>query len=339
MASPPKSPPSEGEIVETSSEKATTATAQDKGMSVDRPLRTRVSVSRSPSPIRSPRRYKSRSASRSPYREDRGTKRTMDDDHYDRTRNDPRRFKVRYEDYPLSDRPRVSKPGLESARPAAPIGTSRHGDRDISRRSLEKHSKQSRSPVRSRSQRLEQDPFPGRSRGARDHWREEDDRRYRESRSKLSTEQSVSDRGRSPVATAQLRQEAEFRNHQTQHLDESAGPRNESTAQYVLPHLGLHTANVRNNSSSISEDTASAKRVTQPVDEVALIEERRKRREAIKAKYRGQATPTLVQALEIGDHTQPPTPTSGGVEDRKILSELSDSFDDNVLIRGLSISS
>ena len=36
---------------------------------------------------------------------------------------------------------------------------------------------------------------------------------------------------------------------------------------------------------------------TQPVDEAALIEERRKRREAIKAKHRGQATPLIVQAL------------------------------------------
>ena len=35
----------------------------------------------------------------------------------------------------------------------------------------------------------------------------------------------------------------------------------------------------------------------QPVDEAVLIEERRKRREAIKAKHRGQATPLLVQAL------------------------------------------
>lgn len=37
----------------------------------------------------------------------------------------------------------------------------------------------------------------------------------------------------------------------------------------------------------------------QPLDEASLIEERRKRREAIKAKHRGQATPLLVQALAI----------------------------------------
>ncbi|KAL9048870.1 MAG: hypothetical protein Q9206_005803 [Seirophora lacunosa] len=41
------------------------------------------------------------------------------------------------------------------------------------------------------------------------------------------------------------------------------------------------------------------------VDEATLIEERRKRREAIKAKHRGQATPLLVQALAL-DHTSAP---------------------------------
>ncbi|EXJ56906.1 CMGC/DYRK/PRP4 protein kinase [Cladophialophora yegresii CBS 114405] len=38
----------------------------------------------------------------------------------------------------------------------------------------------------------------------------------------------------------------------------------------------------------------------QPLDEAALIEERRKRREAIKNKYRSQARPLLVQALHLG---------------------------------------
>jgi serine/threonine-protein kinase PRP4 len=39
----------------------------------------------------------------------------------------------------------------------------------------------------------------------------------------------------------------------------------------------------------------------EPLDEDALIEQRRKRREAIKAKYRGSAPPLLVQALQLGD--------------------------------------
>lgn len=39
-----------------------------------------------------------------------------------------------------------------------------------------------------------------------------------------------------------------------------------------------------------------------------MIEQRRKRREAIKAKYRGQATPLLVQALQLGDKSGDSTP-------------------------------
>lgn len=39
-----------------------------------------------------------------------------------------------------------------------------------------------------------------------------------------------------------------------------------------------------------------------------MIEQRRKRREAIKSKYRGSATPLLVQALQLGDKTEDSTP-------------------------------
>jgi serine/threonine-protein kinase PRP4 len=47
---------------------------------------------------------------------------------------------------------------------------------------------------------------------------------------------------------------------------------------------------------------------SEPLDEAALIEQRRKRREAIKAKYRSSATPLLVQALQLGDKSGPSTP-------------------------------
>lgn len=63
------------------------------------------------------------------------------------------------------------------------------------------------------------------------------------------------------------------------------------------------------NGSSGKEGNVSKKKVdepsvqmeidTTPVDEAKLIEERRKRREAIKAKYRGQATPSLVSNLSL----------------------------------------
>jgi len=47
---------------------------------------------------------------------------------------------------------------------------------------------------------------------------------------------------------------------------------------------------------------------SKPIDEAVLIEERRRRREAIKNKYRGQAPSLLVQALRVGADSTPGTP-------------------------------
>ncbi|RVX73324.1 hypothetical protein B0A52_02966 [Exophiala mesophila] len=46
----------------------------------------------------------------------------------------------------------------------------------------------------------------------------------------------------------------------------------------------------------------------EPVDEATLIEQRRKRREAIKNKYRGQAPPLLVRALNLAADSAPVSP-------------------------------
>ena len=62
--------------------------------------------------------------------------------------------------------------------------------------------------------------------------------------------------------------------------------------------------------ASVDSEELSAPVQSQPLDEAALIEERRKRREAIKAKHRGQATPLLVQALATSTIQTPPTSTS-----------------------------
>lgn len=93
---------SEGEIVESDNEKATTALPSAKSTSVNRKLRDALSPSPaplSPSPSATAR---SRDRSRSPYRSEgasRGEKRRRTDD-YSRgsTRADTRRFKVHYED-------------------------------------------------------------------------------------------------------------------------------------------------------------------------------------------------------------------------------------------------
>ena len=66
----------------------------------------------------------------------------------------------------------------------------------------------------------------------RDHRRrEQGESGYRDSQSRLSREQSVSDRGHSPVAAAQLKREAETRINQIQLIDTSAGKRSSSPVE------------------------------------------------------------------------------------------------------------
>lgn len=64
-----------------------------------------------------------------------------------------------------------------------------------------------------------------------------------------------------------------------------------------------------------------AKAPSAPVDEVVSIEERRKRREAIKAKYKSQATPLLVQALQ--QDSAPASPSSHIATEDDVRSERS----------------
>lgn len=240
MAHSLPSSPSEGEIVESDSEKATTALVSNNGTSVDRPFRKRISVSRSPSPIRSPRRTKSRTESRSPYRESRGAKRLPADDHYDRTRNDPRRFKVRYENHPDGHGSRGHDPYQKWGRSERSLGQdyrdANRQPRDVAPRT------RSRSPghlkkIQSGHDRHGANTSGGRGHG--NHWFGSNDEVYSESRSKRSKEQSVSDRGHSSVAAAQVKHHAESRNNQTQPIDFPFEQPSSSTAKYVPPCLWL----------------------------------------------------------------------------------------------------
>jgi serine/threonine-protein kinase PRP4 len=72
-------------------------------------------------------------------------------------------------------------------------------------------------------------------------------------------------------------------------------------------------------SGQTSEVIAEIPAESEPLDEAALIEQRRKRREAIKAKYGRSGTPMLVQALHIEDKSVPGTPgrTQLGEEDNQ----------------------
>jgi hypothetical protein len=59
--------------------------------------------------------------------------------------------------------------------------------------------------------------------------------------------------------------------------------------------------------------SAAEEKIAGPVDEAAQLEARRKRREAIRAKYRGQ-TPLLVKALHQGADTELLTPSDTPLE-------------------------
>ena len=223
MRSRSPSTPSEGEIVESDSEKATTSLPSVNGTSVDRHSRNRVSVSKSPAPVESPpRRYKSRTRSRSPYREPRGEKRRLGDDYQsDRGRLDPRRFKVHYEAKPSGSRPRsrVSYADLDRGESAdAPL---RYDDRDTTERFRDKRLK-TRSRSRQRpSKRPDYDVRYGRE--DRDRKRgvfgqkDRDYHGYKESNSRLLNNQSVSDRGHNPVAAESSKRDAETRHFQSKH--------------------------------------------------------------------------------------------------------------------------
>ena len=66
--------------------------------------------------------------------------------------------------------------------------------------------------------------------------------------------------------------------------------------------------------SSMGAEEATQRNTVKPTDEAALIEERRKKREAIKAKHRGQATPTVAK-LSTQTDSEPPITESGMAEE------------------------
>ncbi|KAL8626797.1 hypothetical protein Q9189_007503 [Teloschistes chrysophthalmus] len=292
----PQSTASEGEIVESDSEKATTSLHNVNGTNVNPQARHRASVSRSPSPVNSPKSYRSRTRSRSPYREPRGAKRPREDDHYnDQPREDNRRFKVRYEsrygDRSHDDRQRSYKQH-DNGRSRGLDGRHGQGDR-YSRRKENGQRIRSRSPPYAKSSRVDSGWKGGSGRDPRQNGRGRQDhgqRGYEKGHSRLSRDQSVSDRGQSPVAAASFKQNAETRHNQKHDTEQPESSNVRSTANSTF----------RGGDPIANEETPQGKR---PLDEASLIEERRKRREAIKARHRGQATPLLVQALAIDHHS------------------------------------
>ncbi|KAL9132011.1 MAG: hypothetical protein Q9175_006633 [Cornicularia normoerica] len=107
---------------------------------------------------------------------------------------------------------------------------------------------------------------------------------------------------------------AETRPNQIQRIDTPTGKQSDLPAEYVQSAQLPHFADGRNDSFTENDGT-NVDRITQPksrkpADEATMIEERRKRREAIKARHKGQATPLLVQALALDTTTAPSTPKS-----------------------------
>ena len=230
------STPSEGEIVESDLEKATTSSHQVDSNQVDRQSRNRISVSRSPSPYWSPRRYHSRSPSRSPYRESRGAKRLREDDHdSEGRRDDPRRFRVKYENNSRGYTTRSSYNDLDRSR-GETDSKLRYEDRGSYERTRGTRPRtRSRSPFRVKPGMSRSDSHKkmGRNDRADGYRRRQGSGKGRfESSNRLSREQSVSARGQTLVAAAPVKQDAKTKVNQTSLTakpDQSNG-----TAKYVL---------------------------------------------------------------------------------------------------------
>ncbi|KAF8852872.1 kinase-like protein [Acephala macrosclerotiorum] len=292
MASPASS--DEGEIRDGGVEKANTSLPEYDGTSVDRQDRNHSSNSNSRSPDNGHRSKdrKSHERSRSPYEQPRGSKRSRDEDYPDRSR-DPRRFKVHYEDA-SADYKRRTRGYEDLDRGSTASAGLQYDERD--RYSEKRARTRSRSPYRSgrggdrnwhgSQSRRDDNRYNG---YANDH-RRPDSYGHGDLRSRESKDQSVSKRGPSPLPADNARQEAKTTKGYSQHAD--------------------HSANNASQARTNEEVKAPAIEAPEeePLDEAALIEQRRKRREAIKAKYRGSATPLLVQALQLGDKSGDSTP-------------------------------
>ncbi|CAG8982793.1 hypothetical protein HYALB_00001074 [Hymenoscyphus albidus] len=300
MTSPASS--DEGEIHDGSLEKATTMQSKFDGTSVDRQNRNRSSNSNSLSPehnhTQRSRDMKSHERSRSPYsnRAPRGSKRTRDDDYPERSR-DPRRFKVHYEDGNSTDYKRRSRISYEDLdRGPSASSDLRYDDRDSY--TDKRPRTRSRSPYRSsrggdaygRGGQSKRDTERHGNSNTRGNRSQNGPYNYGDVRNRDIKDQSVSKRENSPLPAGNARHEAKNVQGNSQRSSDNA------LAKFELE------------KDSTIKDTATESHEEEHLDEAALIEQRRKRREAIKAKYRGAATPLLVQALQLGDKTGDSTP-------------------------------
>ena len=133
----------------------------------------------------------------------------------------------------------------------------------------------------------------------------------------------MSDRGHDPVATAQSKHKAETNKIQAQaSITNARSGDKDQSAKYVPPSALQHnTDKVCYSRAPVTTNDGTQPGNDNQLDEVALIEERRKRREAIKAKHKGQATPLLVQALALDGKSTPNIPNTAANDENKVLGE------------------
>ncbi|KAJ5512038.1 hypothetical protein N7453_004141 [Penicillium expansum] len=310
--------PSEGEIVESGPEtKATASKPPLNGTSVDRPTRASPSSApRSPASLkgtRSPLRQRSRtrslsrSRSRSPYRENKTHKRSHDDlpESYDggydrRPRYEPpRHYRSRYDDR-RRDRPASNR------RPNSYYDYDReetHGEGlrysdDYDRHDRHKDKRQ-RTRSRSRSPYRE-------SRKPKQYSGDEFDSNVVNARSsadtgrRLPTEQLVRERGKASVVAQDLKLGAEKQKNQVQ---ASSNLQAHVADEYVysVTEEEERATNIHPRETTPNQDIAQEPELTEPINEADALEARRKRREAIRAKHRSQATPLHLKALNVSE--------------------------------------
>ena len=164
-----------------------------------------------------------------------------------------------------------------------------------------RESKRSRTYSRSRS------PSPYRRDRAREV-RREDDRPRKERSESLSIDSGYQYSNKDPQKSAQAGSDVKA---QDKNL-EGKTIINTSSADKYVPHGMATYGSDRDRRTNGDANTAEESSIQPILDEAAQIEERRKRREAIKNKYRGRATPLLVQALHIGAESSQATPDPDG---------------------------
>lgn len=304
----------EGEIFESDVEKAPPSLPSVSGPSVDRPSsripRASVSPARSSSPRHNDRFERDHRRPNNTDYQPRGEKRRRSRE------DDVRSHRVHYEaggrDMPIR-RPRVSYADIDRPDP-------RDSPRNNISPDFRRDAKRSRSRTRSRTRspappprgaRLDQ----SRRGGGRDYY---DDRRYdprdnrngcRYSGRSRSKDRPANERGDDPHRFERARRDAEARSEGSdRHADGASARRqfgNERCASDTYPELPARQLTLSRASNTSKKPNEPVLEIEEPIDEAKLIEERRKKREAIKAKYRGQATPLLATALGVKDKDTP----------------------------------